>query len=102
ILGRDDSLLAIRAHCTMAAVVEKDHVAAVGVKLARDFLFDHRSWWSGPVIAGHIPQDRVETQFTGDAQRRWTPSTEWRAKQVRMLAYGVVQRMATIHEFCAR
>src|SRR5208282_4067535 len=100
ILRRDHRLPAIRAHGAISAIMQQDYVAAA--HLAHNFLLDNRGGRSIPVISGHIPHHRPQGQFTRDPERRWTSSTKWRTKQIRMLADRVLQSLAAIRQLRTR
>lgn len=49
-------------------------------------------------MTSHIPHHRFEAKLASNPQSRWTPSAEWRTKQVGMFANRLFQRRAAIRQ----
>lgn len=57
-IGGQNGLIAIRAHLSMAAIVQQDYVATAN--LALDLFFDRGGRGGIPVEAGNIPHNRLK------------------------------------------
>ena len=94
-----DSLAAVGAHLSVAAVVQEDYIAAANLLL--DFSLDHFCWRGVPVVAGDIPQDRLETQPAGDIEDCGTATSEGWTEEVGVLADCVLERCSAVAELLA-
>ena len=88
-VGGDYGLGAVGAHLLVTAIVEKDYVAAAN--FGSDFLFDYGGWRGVPVVAGDVPHDWFEAEFTGDAEYGRAASAEGRAEEIGVGADGLLQ-----------
>src|ERR1039458_1856282 len=100
IFRRNHRLRASRTQGAMSAIVHQDHVAAA--HLPCDFLLDHRGGRSIPVIAGHVPHHRLQSEFTRDPDRGRSSSPKRWTKKIRMLADCVLQNLMAIDKLRAR
>src|SRR5258707_9018799 len=93
----EDGLRAVRTHLCMTTVMQQDHVSATNLHC--DLLFDDAGRWRIPVVASHVPHDRFEPQFAGDAQDCRAASSERRTEEIAMFPDRVVQSGVAFTQF---
>lgn len=88
-IGGDHGLGTVGTHIFVAAIVEKDYVAAAN--FAGDFALDCGGWRGVPVVAGDVPHDWFEREFAGDTEHGGAASAEGWAEEIGVVADGIFQ-----------
>ena len=94
---RLDRLRAIGAEPGMPAVMKQNHVPAAD--LSGDSLLDEFRRRRVPVVTGHIPHDGFESKLPHHAENPRPPSAPRRAKEIRLLADSVADRLSALQDF---
>ena len=90
---------AVGAVLFVAAIVQQDYTTAASPLC--DLTLDYRCRRSVPVVAGYVPHDGFEAEFTGDAKDGGAACAEGRAEEVGMVADCILESGATLLKLTA-